>query len=268
MCSVWVHGFLLASAILAERGDRLSAPYRRGPRETHYVRIVDAEYAMFESERLDPAHRKVCYILLAIGAGMLAFSLYMGFVQHANSAVVFISLGLTTAVFGTVLFMLLKPHAFAFLSPATAVPEPKAEPPPEANNEAQSEAKDAPALELEDVPPPDSNDVQPLNSKAAPRPEIGAEPPAQVKAQIGREAKSEPQDEASTDVVTPLDMTLGDILLAALRKDPQGAGRIFARAIVQADVAIAAAKAGEPKTEVQPHPADMSPARRGPNDSG
>jgi hypothetical protein len=66
-------------------------------------------------------------------------------------------------------------------------------------------------------------------------------------------------------------MTLGDILLAALRKDPQGAGRIFARAVVQADVPIAAAKAGEPKTELQaesPDPVDMSPARRGPKDSG
>jgi hypothetical protein len=42
-------------------------------------------------------------------------------------------------------------------------------------------------------------------------------------------------------------MTLGDILLAALRKDPQGAGRIFARAVFQA---VAAAKAGEPKTEL------------------
>lgn len=55
------------------------------------------------------------------------------------------------------------------------------------------------------------------------------------------------QDEASTDVVALLDMTLGDILLAALRKDPQGAGRIFARAVFQA---VAAAKAGEPKTEL------------------
>ena len=226
---------------------------------------------MFESKLFDPAHLRACYILLAVGAVVLAFGLYMGFVRHANSTVVFVSLGVTTAAFGTVLFVLLKPHALAFLSPATAVPEPKAEPQPDANNEVQFEAKDAPGPELEAVPSPKSDDVPPPDSKAGPRPEDGAEPPAQVKAQIGRGTKSEPQDEASTDVLTPLDMTLGDILLAALRKDPQGAGRIFARAIVQADVPIAAAEAGEPKTELQPespHPVDMPPARRGPNDSG
>jgi hypothetical protein len=195
----------------------------------------------------------------------------MGFVKHANSMVVFVSLGITTAVFGTVLFVLLKPHAFAFLRPVTSVPQPKAEPPFEANDAPVPERKDTPVPEPKDVPSPESNDVPPPDSKAGPRPEDGAEPPAQVKAQIGRGTKSEPQDEASTDVVTPLDMTLGDILLAALRKDPQGAGRIFARAIVQADVPIAAAKAGEPKTELQsesPDPVDMWPARRRPNDSG
>jgi hypothetical protein len=194
-------------------------------------------------------------------------------VQHANSAVVFFSLGVTTAAFGTVLFVLLKPHAFAFLSPPTAVPEPKIEPQPqpEATNEAQSEAKDAPAREVEEVPSPDSNEVPSLKFKTAPRPEIRAEPPAQVKANIGREASSDPRDEATTDVATLFDMTLGDILLAALRKDPQGAGRIFARAVIQAGVPIGAAKAGEPKTELPPEstdPLDISPARRRPNDSG
>lgn len=228
---------------------------------------------MFESKLLDHAHEKACYILLAVGAVMLAFGLYMGFVQHANSAVVFFSLGVTTAAFGTVLFVLLKPHAFAFLSPATSVPQSKAEPQPqpEANTEPQFEAKDAAVSELKDVPSPESNDLPPPNSKAGPRPETGAEPPAQVKAQISRGAKSEPQDEANTDVVPLFDMTLGDILLAAIREDPQGAGRIFARAVVQADVPIAAAKGGEPKTELQPESpdaVDMSPARRGPTDSG
>jgi hypothetical protein len=215
---------------------------------------------MFEPERLDPAHRNACYILLAIGAGVLALGLYMGFVKHANSPVVFVSLGITTVVFGTVLFVLLKPHAFAFLSPAAAVPQPKAEPKLEANTEPQFEAKDAPS--------PSSNNVRSPSSKARPRPEDGTQPRVQVNSQIGRGTKSEPQDEASSGVVTPLDMTLGDILLAALRKDPLGAGRIFARAVVQVDVPIAAAKAGEPKTELQPElpdPVDMSPARRGPN---
>ena len=224
---------------------------------------VDAEYSMIEFKLLDPAHQKACYILLAVGAVMLGFGLYVGFVQHANSAVVFVLLGITTAVFCTVLFVLMKPHAFALLSPAAAVPQPKAEP--------QIVATEAPVSELKDVPSPEPNDMPPPDSKARPLPETGAEAAGQVRAESGRWANSEPQDGATNDVVTPLDMTLGDILLAALRKDPQGAGRIFARAVVQADMPMAAAKAGESKTELQPespHPVDMSPARRGPNDSG
>jgi hypothetical protein len=230
---------------------------------------------MFEFKLLDPALEKVCYVLMAVGAVMLAFGLYMGFVQHANSAVVFLSLGVTAAAFGTVLFVLLKPHAFAFLSRATSVPQPKAEPQPqpqpEANTQPQFEAKDAPVPGLKAVPSPESNDVPPPNSKTEPRPESSAEPPTQAKAQISRGAKSGSQDEASTDVLTLFDMTLGDILLAALRKDPQGAGRIFARAVVQADMPVAAAKAGEPKTKLQPESPDsvgISPATRGSNDSG
>jgi hypothetical protein len=61
------------------------------------------------------------------------------------------------------------------------------------------------------------------------------DPPAQVKAQTGSDAKSEPRHHASTDVAKLFDMTLSDILLAAIQQDPQGAGRIFARAVVQAD---------------------------------
>jgi hypothetical protein len=234
------------------------------------MRNVDAEYSMIEFKLVDPAHQKACYILLAVGAVTLGFGLYMGFVQHVNSAVVFVSLGLTTAVFGTVLFVLLKPHAFAFLSPAKSVPQPKVGPQPEANTEPPMEAKDAPVAEINDVPPPECRDVPKPDSKAGPQPEAGAEPPAQLKAQTGRGAKSEPQHEASTEVVKLFDMTLGDILLAAIRQDPQGAGRIFARAVVQADAPIAAAKAAEPKAELQPEspdPVDMPPVSHGPSDS-
>jgi hypothetical protein len=45
-------------------------------------------------------------------------------------------------------------------------------------------------------------------------------------------------------------MKLGDILLAALRKDPEGAGRIVARAAVQAAVPVAAATTRQTKVEL------------------
>jgi hypothetical protein len=44
-----------------------------------------------------------------------------------------------------------------------------------------------------------------------------------------------------------MNTTLGDVLLAGVLKDPQGAGRIIAEAITHAETPIAAAKAPEGK---------------------
>jgi hypothetical protein len=234
---------------------------------------MDAEYSMPEPTLLDPALKKVCSILLGLGAAVLTLDLYLGFIKHANSALVFSLLGITMVVFATVLFMLLQPSAFAFLSSAKSAPEPKAtvapeptaavNPEPEAtvapeptaavNPEPKATVAPEPTAAVNPEPeatvasePKDAVEAQP-KAEAIPQPETKVEPPAEPAPQTRPAAKSEPQLGPNTDLGKLLDTTLGDILVAALRKDPEGAGRIFARAVTQADASAPAAKAAEPK---------------------
>jgi outer membrane biosynthesis protein TonB len=234
---------------------------------------MDAEYSMPEPTLLDPALKKVCSILLGLGAAVLTLDLYLGFIKHANSALVFSLLGITMVVFATVLFMLLQPSAFAFLSSAKSAPEPKAtvapeptaavNPEPEAtvapeptaavNPEPKATVAPEPTTAVNPEPeatvasePKDAVEAQP-KAEAIPQPETKVEPPAEPAPQTRPAAKSEPQLGPNTDLGKLLDTTLGDILVAALRKDPEGAGRIFARAVTQADASAPAAKAAEPK---------------------
>jgi outer membrane biosynthesis protein TonB len=218
---------------------------------------MDAEYSMPEPTLLDPALKKVCSILLGLGAAVLTLDLYLGFIKHANSALVFSLLGITTVVFATVLFVLLKPSAFAFLGSAKSAPEPKAtvapEPTAAVNPEPKATVAPEPTAAVNPEPeatvasePKDAVEAQP-KAEAIPQPETKVEPPAEPAPQTRPAAKSEPQLGPNTDLGKLLDTTLGDILVAALRKDPEGAGRIFARAVTQADASAPAAKAAEPK---------------------
>ena len=137
-------------------------------------------------------------------------------------------------------------------------PEAKAAPQPEAKAELKPEAKAEPQPEAEAEPKPEA--------KAAPQPETEAEPKPQAKATPQTEAKggpkpeTEPKPEAKAGVVTLLDMSLGDLLVAGLVKDPEDAGRMIAAAITQAVAPIAAAKASATKaesktgTEAEPKP--------------
>jgi len=202
---------------------------------------MDAEYSMPEPTLLDPALKKVCSILLGLGAAVLTLDLYLGFVKHANSALVFSLLGITMVVFATVLFMLLQPSAFAFLSSAKSAPEPKATVAPEPTAAVNPEPEATVASE-----PKDAVEAQP-KAEAIPQSETKVESPAEPAPKTRPAAKSEPQLGPNTDLGKLLDTTLGDILVAALRKDPEGAGRIFARAVTQADASAPAAKAAEPK---------------------
>jgi outer membrane biosynthesis protein TonB len=218
---------------------------------------MDAEYSMPEPTLLDPALKKVCSILLGLGAAVLTLDLYLGFIKHANSALVFSLLGITMVVFATVLFMLLQPSAFAFLSSAKSAPEPEAtvapEPTAAVNPEPEATVAPEPTAAVNPEPeatvasePKDAVEAQP-KAEAIPQPETKVEPPAEPAPQTRPAAKSEPQLGPNTDLGKLLDTTLGDILVAALRKDPEGAGRIFARAVTQADASAPAAKAAEPK---------------------
>jgi hypothetical protein len=73
--------------------------------------------------------------------------------------------------------------------------------------------------------------------KALPQPESGVEPQAESKARCDGDAQ----------IVTLLNTSLGDLLLAALRKDPQGAQRIFAEAGVQVEAPSTVVPAGAAK---------------------
>jgi H+-transporting ATPase len=115
-------------------------------------------------------------------------------------------------------------------------PETKGEPAPEAKAAPQPDAKAAPAAEAKAEPPPQPKSAPQPDAKAAPTAETKAEPapPAQVK------AGTEPDD--NTDVAKLMNTTLGDVLLAGVLKDPQGAGRIIVEAITHAETLIAAVK--------------------------
>jgi outer membrane biosynthesis protein TonB len=218
---------------------------------------MDAEYSMAEPTLFDPALKKVCRILLGLGAAILTLDLYLGFVKHANSALVFSLLGITTMVFAAVLFVLLKPSAFAFLGSAKSAPEPKAavapEPTAAVNAEPAVAVAPEPTAAVNAEPaaavapePTAAVEAQP-KAAAIPQSETKAESPAEPAPQTTPAGKSGPQLEPNADLGKLLDTTLGDILVAALRKDPEGAGRIFARAVTQADASAPAAKAAEPK---------------------
>jgi outer membrane biosynthesis protein TonB len=234
---------------------------------------MDAGYSMPEPTLLDPTLKKVCGILLGLGAVILTVDLYLGFVKHANSALVFSLLGITTVVFATVLFVLLKPSAFAFLGSAKSAPEPKAtvapeptaavnpepkatvapEPTAAVNPEPKATVAPEPTAAVNPEPeatvasePKDAVEAQP-KAETIPQSETKVESPAEPAPQTPPAAKGEPQLGPNTALGKLLDTKLGDILVAALRKDPEGAGRIFARAVTQADASAPAAKAAEPK---------------------
>ena len=176
----------------------------------------------------------------------------------------------------------IKPEAKGETQPeaeAEAKPATQPEPNPEAGAgntkpSPQPDAKSAPKAEANAGPPskPDAkaDDAKPdgeaehklkpegqpqPEAKTAPRPEAKAAPEPGTKAEPMPGAKAEPmpgavpKSEAQTGVETLLDMSVGDLLVAGLIKDPEDAGRMIAAAITQAEAPIAAAKAPETKAE-------------------
>ena len=198
---------------------------------------------------IDPAVQRACYLLLAGGVVVFAVALYVGFVRHGNSALVFSLLGVTTLVFSFTVFILVKPGAFAFIGAGKDKPpadsdkaqgaEPGADPQPVAEAVPKSEPEAAPTAKVKDEPPAESKDEPPAESKG--------EPPAESQVQAAPAAKGAAETPVKTDLAILMNTTLGDVLLAALRNDPEGAGQIFARAISQAEVAVPVAEAQQSK---------------------
>jgi H+-transporting ATPase len=161
-----------------------------------------------------------------------------------------------------------KPNAKAEIKPerkgdtepgakAEAKPATKAEAKPEAgvdDAKPDSEAgpkpgtKTAPKHEAKVEPQPEAKAAPQLDAKAEPEPEAKVAPQPEPKAEPNPE--TEPNPEGQTGVANLLDMSLGDLLVAGLVKDPEDAGRMIAAAITQAEAPVAAAKA--PETEAEP----------------
>ena len=111
-------------------------------------------------------------------------------------------------------------------------PDAKAEPALDAKAEPRAEAKAA-------------TKVEPLAAKATgPRPGDDAQPEHRGEADPAPEAKTEPTPtaaaaphaaSANADMAALVGTSLGDIILAAVLKDPEGAGRLVAQAITEAE---------------------------------
>jgi hypothetical protein len=69
--------------------------------------------------------------------------------------------------------------------------------------------------------------------------------PPQPQAEVASEADAKPQNPQDAEVVILMKTTLGELLLAAARKDPEGAQQLFARAGLQAKDPTGTAPAGE-----------------------
>ena len=152
------------------------------------------------------------------------------------------------------------PKAEANAGPPASKPDAKADDAkPDAEAEHKLKAKGQPQPEAKTAPRPEGGQGggQGAPSRTqGPSPSRKPRPPAEAKAEPKPE--TEPKPEAQTGVATLLDMSLGDLLVAGLIKDPEDAGRMIAAAVTQAEAPIAAAKAPEtgaaPKAETRSRP--------------
>jgi hypothetical protein len=180
---------------------------------------------MTEPQPLSPVQRKICTGFPALGAAMLALGLYLGFGRDAGSGYVFALLGGSAALFAVALSVLWKSQAVRGSVGVTSAPKLEAKTQPTAEPKA---------------------DVKVL-TKIEPKVEAKAQP------------KLVTPPDANSDIAKLMNTTLGDLLLATYLKDPEGAGRIVAQAMIQAEATIAVKKAPETKAEPTAPHADPSP---------
>lgn len=163
---------------------------------------------MPEIQGLTPAQMRVSCVCLAIGAVTLAWGIHMGFTKDSGSIIAIVLLG-SVVLFAVALWPFLKLYKFPLFnfnkaSPPAAKtePQPEVQAQPEATSKVQAGAKSEIEPEVKPIPP----------AKAEPQPRI----------------------DAKTDVAKLMNTTLGELLLAALTKDPEAAGRFVAQAISRA----------------------------------
>ena len=157
-----------------------------------------------------PRLQAVCYGLLAAGVVVLAAGLFLGFDEKASPVLVYILLASATLAFALVVLMFLQPGAFAFIGGEA----PAAGTPPDTHPETSAEPHMDPVHEPA---------VEPVRARAVepsiePPPQPPAEPPVVPKA-------------PALGLVIGLNTTLGEVLLQAIRADPEGMVRLLAGVI-------------------------------------
>ena len=115
-----------------------------------------------------------------------------------------------------------------------AKPKAKAEPEPDAERTTNPEANPKPGPTSRPRPSPRAN----LSRRPSPSLRVNATPEAG------------PQPQATADLATLLNTSLGDLLVAGLVNDPEDAGRMIAAAVSQAKASITAPKV--PETDAAP----------------
>jgi hypothetical protein len=198
---------------------------------------------MPDSTHLNAAQVKVCYIVLSLGAAMLAIGLYAGFAGKSSSALIFVLLGTSIALFAVASSLPSIFRKYRFLEPAIATAS------PEVKTEIKAETKIQPKSDTSFEPKP--------ATKLETKPEAKSESKRGAAPEPGN--NSEPGPETNPAFAKLINTRLGDLLLADLLKDPERAGRIVAQAIAQAEGLVADASAG--KTKAGPKPVATAGAK-------
>jgi len=185
-----------------------------------------------------------CNILLFLGGLLLCLGLYFGLSKSGNLQLVLILLGGSIAAFSVVVVVLLKSHTFGSPDPKKSEPEPA----PKATAGIASGLNAKAGVNADTKA--SGNEGAEQKASAEPAHEEGKEQDSAPKFLSGIEVQVEPvhlpsidqtseiheaADSSSRSGITLLMSTpLGDLLLSALVKDPESAGRFVTQAILQA----------------------------------
>ncbi len=185
-----------------------------------------------------------CNSLLFLGALLLCAGLCLGFSKNGNPSLVLILLGCSIATFSAVVIVLLRSHELRIHDPKKLKSEPKPEMAPGIAPELDAKAGMNANIKASDNPAPKRE------ANAEPAPEAGKGTESVPKPLPMVEAKAEPVCKPSTDKTSEIQTDgdssnksgmsllmgtpLGDLLLSALLRDPENAGRFVTEAILQA----------------------------------
>jgi len=204
---------------------------------------------MSEVQVLSAVQLKASYIFLAIGAVVLACGIYMGFTNDSGSLVAIVLLS-SVGLFAVALSPLLKVFGFRIFNFAkVAHSAPNAEPESEGSAAMQSEKKSeampdtkakAQPAPVPEVQPEVKTELQP-DAPAHALPVVKADAPARGKDEIepkpviDDKLQSDTKIDGNASIAKLMNMSLGELLLTAMIKDPESAGRLVAQAISQAE---------------------------------